>query len=83
METMAKVGLMVAIVIALDMGAAALWSVGQKEQLAWKVNRRGRRVFKKSRRQRWWSYRIWMVSCFLKTLLFYLAVIRWIRFGSP
>lgn len=68
-------GLLFLMILVLDMGAAALWLVGDKEDLRFMVLRHGKRRFKKHRGQKWWSYRIWAVSSFLKAVLFYVAVV--------
>ena len=61
-----NLGFLFTMILCLDMGAAALWSVGRKEQV--------RKRHKRHKGQRWYAYRLWLISCFLKSLLFYVAV---------
>lgn len=65
-----ELGFVLVVIFTLDISTAALWSVGRKEHV--------KKRFKRHKGQRWWAYRLWIVSCFLKTLLFYAAFIAFI-----
>lgn len=79
LDFVAKLGLMFLMIATLDVSAAALWSVGRKEQTSFFVKSRGKRRFKRHKGQKWWARRLWDVSSFLKCLLFYVALIAYMN----
>lgn len=66
-----NLGFLFTMILCLDMSTTALWAVGRKEHV--------RKRSKRHKGQRWWAYRLWILSCFLKTLLFYAAVVAYMN----
>jgi SNF family Na+-dependent transporter len=69
-----NMGFIFTVVVCLDMCAVALWTVGRKEHV--------RRYRKRHKGQRWWAYRIWLISSAIKVGLFYVAIAGWLHNGT-